>query len=453
MTPAFKIENFSFSYPLSQYKIGFSGSITINQHDCILLQGNSGSGKSTLLLALKGVIPHLINGTLHGKIEYLGNDIASLKEQDLLNIGYLQQNPDNQLICRTVFAELAFGLENLGFNALQIHEKIITIAKEFNIDKLLDREVANLSGGEKQKINLLAILLMNPDVLLLDEPTAFLDPDSATEIITILNKYAHKKTLIIIEHNTHYLQNLVNRVINISHDGMINELNPTTIDWAPQLPCLIQDAPINNKTLLTIQNLSFGYNKQLFDKVNLSIQAGEIITIHGKNGAGKSTLLKLISKILPISNAIHLNNRDIAGIKDYWNEIFLLWQNPESHFIFNTVLEEVSGNEQLLSEFKLNAHAKQSPFNLSEGQKRRLSLAIALTKAPKVFLLDEPSFGQDQQNKLILVHKIHQLAKNGHAFIIITHDLTFSSAIAHKTYTLIDGRLELIHEPATMVRK
>jgi energy-coupling factor transport system ATP-binding protein len=234
---------------------------------------------------------------------------------------------------------------------------------------------------------------------------------------------------------------------------MVNELNPTTVDWAPQLPCLIQDAPINNNTLLTIQNLSFGYSKQLFDKINLTLKAGEIITIHGKNGAGKSTLLKLISKILPVSNAIYLNNRDIAGIKDYWNEIFLLWQNPESHFIFNTVLEEVSGNEQLLSEFKLNTHAKHSPFNLSEGQKRRLSLAIALTKRPKLFLLDEPSFGQDYQNKLILAHKIVQLAKNGHAFIIITHDLMFSSAIAHKTYNLINGRLELIHEPTTMVRK
>jgi energy-coupling factor transport system ATP-binding protein len=218
--PIYQVENFGFNYPQSDYNLKLNGKFTINQGECILIQGASGSGKSTLLAALKGLIPHLINGKLSGKIIFNHQDITTFNEKQLLGIGYLQQNPDSQLICSDVYSELAFGLENQGFTASEIESKITRIAQDFKLDNLLTHQVKQLSGGEKQKVNLLAILLMQPQVLLLDEPTAFLDPESAHEIIAMLQQYIQHSTVVIVEHYHYYLRAseqkflIVNLVLN-----------------------------------------------------------------------------------------------------------------------------------------------------------------------------------------------------------------------------------------------
>ena len=151
-TPIYQVENFGFHYPQSNYNLKLDGTFIIKQGECVLIQGASGSGKSTLLAALKGLIPHLINGKVSGKILYNNQDITGLNEQQLLDIGYLQQNPDSQLICKDVYSEIAFGLENQGFAATLINEKITKIADDFKLSHLLTRQVSELSGGEKQKL-------------------------------------------------------------------------------------------------------------------------------------------------------------------------------------------------------------------------------------------------------------------------------------------------------------
>lgn len=441
----FDICDFSFSYPLSDYKINLHGSLSIRHGDCILLQGTSGCGKSTLLMALKGLIPYLINGNLSGEIKYHGKDITTLTETELLSIGYLQQNPDSQLICRNVYSELAFGLENIGLQPEKINAKIQQIATQFNITHLLNRDVVSLSGGEKQKINLIAILAMEPNVLLLDEPTAFLDPESAHEIIAILNTYIKNKTIIIIEHNQHYLKPLVNRVISIQDDGKLNEIDINNIVWSQTAEQLDIHNKIERNPILNIKNLAFNYQNQntILKKINLKLHLGEIIAIHGTNGAGKSTLLKCISKILPSSNSIFYNESPIESIHNriYWQNLALLWQNPEIHFIYNNVINEVDGQYDILEKFNLTHQAKQNPFTLSEGQKRRLSLAIAFSKNAQIYLLDEPSFGQDLPNKQLLIKMITQMANLGHSFIIISHDLYFSKSLTTQIYQLKDGIL------------
>lgn len=444
----YQVSNFAFNYPFSNQQINLSGTFKIETGECILLQGASGSGKSTLLAALKGLIPHLIAGNLSGEIRFHDQPITELNEQDLLKIGYLQQNPDSQLICPDVYAELAFGLENQGFTAETINSKIMTIAEKFSLSKLLHRKVNSLSGGEKQKINLLAILLLEPEVLLLDEPTAFLDPKSANQIMQIVAEYIQDKTVIIIEHNLHYVQNLVSRSIYIDENGQIITQSLEEINWQQQLPeqkCKQHNSGQAN-LILDIKQLNYSYNteRKLLNKIDLQVHTGEVISILGENGAGKSTLLKLIAGIIPSTQMIYWQQQDIAKFKkiQLWEEISLLWQNPETHFLFNRVAEEVN-QTQVLDNFNLSNQANQNPFTLSEGQKRRLSLAIALSNQPQLILLDEPSFGQDFANKLRLIEYINQLAVNGMSFIIISHDLNFVNAISQKIYELRNGELIL----------
>ena len=438
----YQVANFGFSYPFSQQQITLSGNFTIYAGDWVLLQGASGSGKSTLLAALKGLIPHLIAGKLSGSIYFQGQDIATLNEAVLLKIGYLQQNPDSQLLCRDVFSELAFGLENQGHARAQILQKITTTAAQFAISHLLNRDVMSLSGGEKQKINLVAILLLEPEVLLLDEPTAFLDPAAATAIMAIIAVAMRHKTVIIIEHNLHYLRQLISRNLYIDDQGQINELDLKQINWHATLNCA--KAPRSQREpIVELRQLSFGYPEQpqLLKNINLQLYPGEIVAIHGVNGAGKSSLLKLLSAVIPSRQQLWWQETAISRRQRrwLWQRLSLLWQNPESHFLATTVAAEVSA--AALAQFNLSRHHKSSPFNLSEGQKRRLSLAIVLQNQPQLLLLDEPTFGQDFANKQNLATIISGLAANGVSILMVSHDLAFIHALAGTIYQLEDGDL------------
>ncbi len=445
-TPIYQVENFGFNYPQSNYYLKLNGTFSINQGECVLIQGASGSGKSTLLAALKGLIPHLINGKLIGEIRYNNQNITTLNEQQLLGIGYLQQNPDSQLICKDVYSELAFGLENQGFTAAAINEKITQIAAYFKLSHLLTRQVNELSGGEKQKINLLSILVMQPQVLLLDEPTAFLDPESAHEIIAMLQQYIKKSTVVIVEHNHYYLQQIVNKVISIDDNGQIKQENTSQIVWNQALPNLKSIYPHPKNILLELRELNFSYknSRQLLSQINLSVNSGEIIAITGRNGSGKSSLLKLIAGIIKIQEQIFWQQEDIAQInyQTLWSKLTLLWQNPEAHFIYNSVNEELNHDDNILTMFDLVPQREQNPYSLSEGQKRRLSLAIALNLKPQLILLDEPTFGQDYKHKLQLAQLITELKNQGMSFIMVSHDQDFIDALADRRYHLNDGSLE-----------
>lgn len=471
MTIVYKIENFKFQYPNSKLSISIEGMLDINSGDIILLQGDSGSGKSTLLLALSAIIPKLINGKLSGTILFHNQNIIELANTN--HIGYLGQNPHNQLVCETVYQELAFGLENQGLEPILIRQKIEQYSIKFKITHLLHRKTRTLSGGEKQKINLLAILIMKPEVLLLDEPTAFLDPESADEIVSILKEHSKQKTVIIIEHNIHYLKNLVNRVIIINSQGQITEHDPLDMNFSPELivqECKLTQGQIpafaemtnfagitrpqgitnlagtaHTTPLLQIDNLSFSYNKLqiLLNNIKLNIYPGQIIGIIGKNGAGKSSLLKLISKITSCQDSIYYKKLDIYKIKTtkYWHEISLLWQNPENHFLYHSVSHELNNDLALMSQFALDESAAQNPYCLSEGQKRRLSLAISMKPNIELFLMDEPTFGQDLENKQQLANLISNLSLNKKSFIIVSHDIPFLTALTNNIYQLDNGKL------------
>ena len=450
----FRVKDFAFNYPFAKAQIKLNGEINIYPQDVVLINGASGIGKSTLLYALKGLIPHVINGNLSGEIYYNDNDISNLNSRDLSNIGLLLQNPQAQIITQTVIEELAFGLENLQIPRETILSKIEIYAKKFNITHLLNKSTAELSTGEMQQINLISILITKPRVLLLDEPTAFLDVESATHFIDAFNNLDNT-TIIIIEHNLDYLRGKINRYFEINTDGMINEYSIKQIQWNRSLTTNKADTksqikhfneqssqeyqrqnnniPVELATtnqILTVKK--YRLKNGNYATADFILNQGEIIGITGKNGIGKSTWLQTLAKIKRNTSEIYLYDKNITQVKDYYSHIGLLWQNPENHFLHNTVAQELHSTPELINTLGLNALLSQNPFTLSEGQKRRLSLAVLWSLNREIYFLDEPSFGQDFDNKLLLIQMIQTMQNSGKSFIIISHDYQFLQAICSR---------------------
>lgn len=420
------ITNLKCEYPGKKSTI-YLDSLDVKQGDCLLIKGKSGAGKSTLFYALKNLIPIAIPGKIQGNI--------ACKEK--MAIGLLMQNPDAQIVTGTVLEELAFSLENKEFPPELICEKINEYAEKFNIQHLLNKKTADLSGGEKQKINLLSVLLPEPEILLLDEPTAFLDPESAQLFMDTIYQIAHKKTMLIIEHNLHYLEKIVNRVLAINTQGIIEEIPIKNVQWHP---CLIKKTARKNTSTQAILSVK-KYITQGGEINNIKIFRQEIIGITGKNGVGKSTFLKFLSKInFHKNNHIDFMNQNICYIpwKKYYQQITVLMQNSENHFIFRTVKEEVP-NMDILKTMHLQKQQEQNPFTLSEGQKRRLAIAIMWNLNRELYLMDEPTFGQDEENKKHLIDMMHKMNIQGKTFIIVSHDIPFLQAVCHRM-------LEFTHE-------
>lgn len=443
-TNIYSIENLSFAYPYANNTLKFKGIINIKQGDVILIKGKSGSGKSTLLKILKGLIPETIYGSLKGKIQFKQEDITKLSNLEMTKIGYLFQNPNSQMLNRTVKQELAFGLENLQKDRNQIIHKIDSYAGKFDINHLLSRNVTELSGGEKQKIALISILMMEPEVLLFDEPTAFLDPDSAEHFIEIFKQIVHQKTIVIVEHNIHYLKKYVNRLFTLKN-GYLTEENPTKALKSKPYP-VVRKNP-GNQIILQVKNLVFAYKKErkILNKLNFKLKKAEIVGIIGKNGAGKTTFLNILSRILKkYKGSIYFKGKNIKNIKkhEYYQNLTLLMQNPENHFLFNSVREEVENNKSVLARLGLENLEARNPFTLSTGEQRRLSLAILLNLAREVFLWDEPTFAQDRDNKDKLIKIILEMQTRGKTFILVSHDIAFLEAICSKIYRLENGKLE-----------
>ena len=443
--PIFHITDFAFQYPFSNSQIKLDGEIKIYHNDIVLISGASGIGKSTLLYALKGLIPYVIQGNLHGNILYNNQNIATLNSNALSKIGLLLQNPEAQIITSCVIEELAYGLENLQLPREQILLQIKTYADKFNITHLLDKTTAELSTGEKQQINLISLLITQPEVLLLDEPTAFLDPNAAKHFIYTFN-LLQNTTIIIIEHNLGYLQNKINRFFQINTQGEINEQNISQIQWRQLLtkPLINPQPPIVNEPILIVKNYLLK-NKQNTIK-NFELCRGDIIGIIGNNGVGKSTFLQALAGLKKLKNSIFLLNKDICKIKNYFDLVGLLWQNPENHFLYNTVTKELSPNVKQNAQFDFTNQLAQNPFTLSEGQKRRLSLAILYSLDRQIYLLDEPSFGQDLYNKQLLIQMIYKMKIIGKSFVIISHDYDFLQTICTQVLNFTEQGL-IPYEP------
>lgn len=447
-------------------------SIDFQHEENVLILGPSGSGKSTLLSVLAGIIPDHIEAKVKGEV---------IRKQ---NVGILFQDPDTQFCMQHVDEEIAFSLENRNVPTEEMVLKIKTLLDMVGLKVELHAKIDALSGGMKQRLALACVLALEPDVLLLDEPTAQLDPASRKELFKLLKQLSIKtgKTMIFVEHVLDGCIEWMDRVILLNkHGEVIGDGHPKYIlakyksqmeeagIWRPEVypyewPEVIRDKnhPLSkqlnekylqsklkkealqhkNDSLMSAEAVTISYErKTVLHDINFQFGKGEWISIIGKNGSGKSSLIKVLAKLKKVSKgSIVFKDFNLKSWKEsqLYEEIGVVFQNPEWQFITKTVYEEIlfSGEQQnvrresaeakaleLLKEFGLLNYSDRNPFNLSFGQKRRLSVATMLLFNQEVLLLDEPTFGQDKHSAERLLSLLKKQQARGTTIVMVTHDM------------------------------
>lgn len=444
----------------------------------VLLLGASGSGKSTLLHGLAGVLGGDDEGEQTGQLRVDGEPAGRLRGR----AGMVLQDPDSQTILARVGDDVAFGCENLGVPRAQIWPRVRGALDAVGLDIPLDRSTSALSGGQKQRLALAGVLAMRPGVILLDEPTANLDPAGVIEVRDAVGRAldATGATLVVVEHRLDVWLPLVDRVLVLGVDesggsGVIADGTPDEVlrargrelaaggVWVPGIRPAFPPPPARapGKTVLTGQSLVVSRVRGIpvAGPLQIEVKAGEALGIVGPNGAGKSTLgLTLAGLIRPESGRVAASSALAGGLRDdpvAWPSRALLtrigtvFQDPEHQLLTTTVRAELEVGpralglparriaqrvDELLERLRLTALAEANPYTLSGGEKRRLTVAAMLATRPRVLVLDEPTFGQDAATWAELVDIIARLRDGdgddeGAAVVAITHDETVLEAL------------------------
>lgn len=455
-----KVSDLRLKYPSGQRKIFDHLNITIQDKEKVLLLGPSGCGKSTLLNVLSGIVPNLIE--LPMKYDELIVDPLS---------GVIFQDPDSQFCMPKVYEELAFVLENRQVPREDMDALIINALNMVNLNVTPETYIKDLSGGMKQKLAIVETILQQSKTLFLDEPTAMLDVQATEDLWTKLIELWEDQTVVIVEHKVKHIWNHVDRVILMDYNGnIIADECPEIIlqkyvhllseygVWHPRAwefaPSRV-DFPTTNSHLLQFKNGRIIRGKStLLSFSDLEIGLGEWITITGANGSGKTTLLESIMQLIKYQGDVYFENQRLTKIKHAAKHMYLVYQNPELQFITNSVYDEInihfnylskdqSDDEtiQLLKLLDLENVKDQHPYELSIGQKRRLSVATALSSKADIIFLDEPTFGLDSHNTFQLIKLFQKRINLGQSIVMVTHDDEIIERYPSRRLKISDGAL------------
>jgi len=451
-----KLENVSYSYPFRKEVVLKNVNCEISKGETVLFTGPSGCGKSTLMRVMNGLIPHFFQGDLDGIVEV--NEIDNLKREVpniAKEIGTLFQDPEQQFFTLDVESELAFGHEQCGVEPKKIQQIITATADELGISHILKSSIFETSEGEKQKTALGTVLSMKPGIILLDEPTANLDPQATIELGKIISKLKEDgMTIIIVDHKLYWLQVFIDRVfildkggiaeegkVEVLHDKTIMDkygLRQTDISALRSIISKIPDVRVNNEASVKIEDLTFAYRNKppIFEKCSFGFPKGKVTAIIGSNGCGKTTLARILTGLNKVKSGNITIDGKAVSTKELVRRAGLVFQNSDHQLFMNTVKKELltsgrhlqkrereSRSSDLLTHFNLAEFADAHPQSLSGGQKQRLVIACALMKNPDILILDEPTSGLDGKNMQIISHVLRETAKFGACVIVITHDL------------------------------
>lgn len=484
----FEIRNLTFTYPGQEKPALTDLSFSLEQGEFLVVCGKSGCGKSTLLRHFKTAMSPY--GERKGQILLEGRelDTVSVREQGA-RIGYVLQSPDNQLVTDKVWHELAFGLENLGYETGTIRLRVAEMASFFGIQTWFEKNVEELSGGQKQLLNLAAVMAMQPDLLVLDEPTSQLDPLAAGDFLATLRKINAElgTTILIIEHRLEEVLAYADRVM-VMENGRI-----LALDEPAKLPARIRDndmframpvpmrifealsgegfSPVTVRegrewlegwmknreetagqsertkqfreavpeVVIEARDVWFRYEKELPDVVrdlNLTVRKGELYCLLGGNGTGKSTTLSLLGRIRkPYRGKLYLKGKELGKYREselYGAVLGILPQNPQCLFVKDTVekdLREMSKDEErlrdVIAKTEIGHLLNSHPYDLSGGEQQRAALAKVLLLNPEIILLDEPTKGLDGFYKQKLAEILKGLTKEGRTILMVSHDIEF----------------------------
>ncbi|KFN01224.1 ATP-binding cassette domain-containing protein [Bacillus clarus] len=498
-----EINNLSFVYADEDEEALQHISLSIQKGEFITLVGGSGSGKTTLLKHFKKEL--LPIGKRSGYTYYDGSLLEDVP--DLLSaqeIGMVFQNPENQIVMDTVIQELAFSLENIGLPSHIIQKRIAELISFLGFQDLLHQSVHTLSGGQKQLVNLAAVLVMQPKLLLLDEPTAQLDPIAAKEFLGLLKRINEELgiTIILSEHRLDEVMPLATRVVCMDNGRIIYDGSPKTViakmwevknfrPFIPQIPrlfleCNVEDIPFTvreaqmkmndfsaisyvdkqekrnekQEIILNADHISFQYEKNsplILRDLTVAIEKGKWVALVGKNGTGKSTLLTILAGLQKARRGkVKWNGKVIHKIdsNERFKSIGYVSQHPYYHFTFDTVWEEIYERarelygeqgkeiaEDMLKKFWLDSLKERHPHDCSGGEQQLLALCTALLSKPSLLLLDEPTKGLDPGKKERLGELFQQLQKEGTTIVMATHDIEFAAKYVNQCMMLFDGKV------------
>ena len=471
----------------------------VAEGEFVLVAGPSGSGKSTLLRCLNGLVPHFSGGVLAGQVSVAGLDAVKAGPRVLSrHVGFVAQDPEAQAVLDRVEGEIAFALENAAVPPDEMRRRVEEVLDLLDLTPLRNRRLHTLSGGERQRLAIAAALALRPRVLVLDEPTSQLDPQSAEDVLRALVRLNDDLglTIVLAEHRLERIVRYADRLTyldagRVVADGPVRAVLPRlpvapplvqlagVLDWQPTpltvkearpfaaaltgvagvpLSAPVAPAPSAASPVLAVTDLRFSYNGHATLKnVSFSIAPGEAVTLVGRNGSGKSTLLKCVVGVLRgQAGEVRVNGRPTHGrdVADICREVGYLPQNPDDLLFADTVADEVRAtlrNHGLalppdevaaqLARLGLGGLADIYPRDLSVGQRQRVALAAVTATRPRLLLLDEPTRGLDRAAKEALVALWRGWLAEGAALLLVTHDVELAATIATRTIMLSQGEV------------
>ncbi|MDG7035330.1 MAG: ATP-binding cassette domain-containing protein [Nitrososphaerota archaeon] len=425
MSPLIDTSGLSFSYEGSKEHTFEGLSMALDRGELTLVSGPTGCGKSTFIYILAGLYPEHIFGDLRGELRVGGMTAPAARREGFTF--YVPQDPVNALAGYDVYTELAWR----GSTREQIHD----VADELGIEKLMNRYVMQLSGGEVQRVAIASAILSGAKVLMFDEPLANLDEEGRTDFISTIRGLKEAGLAIVIaEHKVRYFRGMVDQEIPLDGHGL-----PGTVTGYPPKRAYKEGDKGDGKSLISFKGLSYGYDSGLpvLRDIELDLKRGSVTGLVGPNGSGKSTLAKIL---------IGLIRHRAVRLKDI--KVGFSLQSPEAQFLMDDVISELlySNGDRgragaLMDLFGLNDFSRQLPHALSRGQRVRVSVASAAMRNPDLLVLDEPTQGQDARGLYALARLLRDEASKGSAILIITQDMDFASAVCDRILLMTRGTI------------
>lgn len=448
---AIRLKEVSFKYDGAKENVLENINLTVEYGETVLLSGVSGEGKSTLLSIINGVIPFVNSGEFSGSVEIDGKDVTKLKisERSKL-IGTVLQNADEQIIYDLVNEEIAFGCENLNIASEEIDRRIERFTTLMQIEK--NAKTKTLSGGQKQHLITASTLAMEQKIIILDEPLANLDTHTAHILLKALRNLANSGyAVLIVEHRLDVVKNYIDKVMRIENKQLftstdINDLN-SGIKTIPHA-----DGSLPGEVLIKGEKLFFAAgDRNIIDGLDIEIRAGERIVLLGENGCGKTTLMRMLARLNKPNDGMlsQTITKSKKANSKWFSKVGYVYQNPVYQLFMPTLLSEISFKakseaiaREMINAFGLSGLEQRHPQSLSEGQKRRASIAAVCASEPTVLFLDEPTVGQDYKNLCKTVETVNKINKNlGTAIVTVTHDKRCAGALADRVLIMENGKI------------